>query len=251
MEVELSEDQVQLFTAIVTASRSAKREFYVARYTGGSFLEHPGLPEGKLEVYWPDLLALLELGLATITSHDSRTGNPSMFDVSPYGLHVFTVIHSQKAAAETVEDEIRRYLDADTFSRRFTGAHSKWSTAVELLWAEDVDSHLTEIGHCCREAMQEFADVVCAELPIHGESSKANTVRRIRSAVDARSASLGSSAAAMLDALLVYWGTVSDLAQRQEHAGAKEGESVGWEDARRLVFQTANVMFELGHALVI
>lgn len=53
----------------------------------------------------------------------------------------------------------------------------------------------------------------------------------------------------MLDALVVYWGTVSDLIQRQEHGAQKEGEALRWEDGRRVVFQTAVVMFEIAHTV--
>jgi hypothetical protein len=49
--------------------------------------------------------------------------------------------------------------------------------------------------------------------------------------------------------LLAYFGTVSDLIQRQEHGAQKEGEGLMWEDARRVVFQTALVMFELDRVL--
>ena len=54
-----------------------------------------------------------------------------------------------------------------------------------------------------------------------------------------------SSVRAHLDAVIVYWGTVSDLVQRQEHGAAKEGEALTWEDARRVVFQTVNLFHEL------
>jgi hypothetical protein len=53
----------------------------------------------------------------------------------------------------------------------------------------------------------------------------------------------------MLDALLAYWGTTSDLAQRQEHGAQKEGEVLTWEDSRRLVFHTAIVMVEIDRTL--
>ena len=52
---------------------------------------------------------------------------------------------------------------------------------------------------------------------------------------------VGERDRAFLDALLTYWGTVSDLVQRQEHGAKKEGEPLMWEDARRVVFQTAIV----------
>ena len=49
---------------------------------------------------------------------------------------------------------------------------------------------------------------------------------------------------------MTYWGTVSDLVQRQEHGAQREGKQLVWEDARRVVFQTANVMFEIDRSLM-
>jgi hypothetical protein len=59
---------------------------------------------------------------------------------------------------------------------------------------------------------------------------------------------VGKTHQAFLDALLAYWGTVSDLVQRQEHGGLREREPLTWEDTRRVVFQTAIVMFEIAQA---
>jgi hypothetical protein len=74
-------------------------------------------------------------------------------------------------------------------------------------------------------------------------------VARIRSVLQQHAAKLGTTAAPFLDALLVYWGTVSDLVQRQEHGAQKEGRPLVWEDGRRVVFQTAIVMFEVDRTL--
>jgi hypothetical protein len=52
-----------------------------------------------------------------------------------------------------------------------------------------------------------------------------------------------------LEALIAYWGTVSDLIQRQEHGSQKEGKELVWEDGRRVVFQTAMVMLEFDKSL--
>lgn len=54
---------------------------------------------------------------------------------------------------------------------------------------------------------------------------------------------------AYLDALLEYWRSVSGLIQRQEHGNQKVGSELTWEDARRAVFQTGIVLFELDRAL--
>ena len=60
---------------------------------------------------------------------------------------------------------------------------------------------------------------------------------------------MGTTVKPFIDALIVYWGTLDDLVQRQEHGAQKEGEALSWEDARRLVFQTINVMVELRRTL--
>ena len=52
-----------------------------------------------------------------------------------------------------------------------------------------------------------------------------------------------------LDALIRYWGTVSDLVQRQVHDATREGASLTVEDSRRVVFQTAMVMYEVDRAV--
>jgi hypothetical protein len=47
---------------------------------------------------------------------------------------------------------------------------------------------------------------------------------------------LGSTGKQFLDALVAYWGTVSDLVQRQEHGAQKEVSNLVWGDGRRVVF---------------
>ena len=49
---------------------------------------------------------------------------------------------------------------------------------------------------------------------------------------------------------MAYWGTLSDLVQRQEHGAAKEGEPLTWEDGQRVVFHTAIVMWEIDRSLL-
>lgn len=52
-----------------------------------------------------------------------------------------------------------------------------------------------------------------------------------------------------VESLVAYWDTVSDLAQRQEHGGHRDAEPLTHEDARRLVLQTAVMMFEVRRRL--
>jgi hypothetical protein len=51
------------------------------------------------------------------------------------------------------------------------------------------------------------------------------------------------------EALVAYWGTVSDLANRQAHGARREKETLKVEDARRLIFHTMLVMFEVDRLL--
>jgi hypothetical protein len=154
------------------------------------------------------------------------------------------------APAQQLQEELVRYLDAEGFQRRYPEAYRKWFQAAEKLWSSDSEQQLTQIGHLCREAIQEFAAVLVEK---HGLAAlipdKAKNVARIKAVLDRHASTLGTTVAPFLDALLAYWRTVSDLVQRQEHGGQKEGRPLIWEDGRRVVFQSAVVMFEIDRTL--
>ena len=114
---------------------------------------------------------------------------------------------------------------------------------------EDSGDHLTAIGHKAREAMQEFATALVGRYrPPDANADPTRTLDRISAVLQMYKRDLGKRRIALLDALFDYWRAVVDLVQRQEHGGQKEGEPLGWEDGRRVVFQTANVMVELHRA---
>ncbi len=99
--------------------------------------------------------------------------------------------------------------------------------------------------------MQEFADQLYFE--VLGEKStapKSHTVKRIKKVLQESTPESGRTVIKFLEALVPFWGTVSDLVQRQEHGAQKDtGEEINWEDSRRVVFQTANIMYELHRTL--
>jgi len=98
--------------------------------------------------------------------------------------------------------------------------------------------------------MQEFADVIIQRYsPPNAPSDKTKIINRIRAVLNTQAQKLGSTEKAFLEALLAYWGTVSDLVQRQEHGGQKEGSPLLWIDSRRVVFQIAIIMFEIDGVL--
>jgi len=98
--------------------------------------------------------------------------------------------------------------------------------------------------------MQEFV-ASCVERfnPPGIDQDKARTVSRLKAVLNHCTQKLGKTEQSFLDALTAYWGEVNDLIQRQEHGAQKEGQQLIWEDGRRVVFQTAVVMFEVDRAL--
>jgi hypothetical protein len=140
-------------------------------------------------------------------------------------------------------------LDADALQRSYPEAHRKWADAAERLSRSDSQQQLTTIGHLCREAIQEFATALVEQhRPPGVDQDKAHDINRIQAVLDQHRSALGTTAA-LLDAFVSYWRAVSGLVQRQEHGAQKEGRPLVWEDGRRVVFQTAVVMFEIDRAL--
>jgi hypothetical protein len=76
----------------------------------------------------------------------------------------------------------------------------------------------------------------------------AGTKTKIRAVFDAQDG-LSRDKRFVADKLVDYWHAVSNLAQRQEHAASRDREPLTDDDARRLVFQTLNVMVEIDRAL--
>jgi hypothetical protein len=122
---------------------------------------------------------------------------------------------------------------------------TKWCRAEELLWRDLDFRSATTIGHLCREALQDFFGDIVMQLGIgEVDPDKSHTVARAKAMLAHVKSELGDTSAAFLDALLVYSGTLSDLVQRQEHGAQREDEDLIWDDARRVVFYTALVMYE-------
>ncbi len=177
------------------------------------------------------------------------SGILAVFSVMPRGIQHYQEIKQRAPAVNTVEDAIQRFLTAPEFKLSHAVAYSKWEQACKALWGAESTEQLTTIGHLCREAMQEFASSLAVQHHIDVSQIKPEkTVDRLRSILKSRGR-LGDTEAAFLDAVIPYWGVVSDLVQRQEHGGLREREPVTWEDARRVVFQTCVVMFELSRSL--
>jgi hypothetical protein len=248
--VRLEQPQVTLLLDLFEASRrQPQREFVgvtaMQMYPKFS-IQHPGLQSG----YRAQLADLQELeSQELIRLRVNATRDVLHFSVRPKGTTFYSEVRRQNGMpVENMEAGMRRFLDQQPFQDTFPGAYQKWAQAERLLWGADSQDQLTAIGHHCREAMQEFATALVTLREVRGANrNPANTIARLQAAI--RAGVGGETLPPFLEALVAYWGTVSDLAQRQEHGAQREGRALTWEDARRVVFQTMCVMYEIDRAL--
>jgi hypothetical protein len=145
----------------------------------------------------------------------------------------------------SVERLIENYVDEGNFRKRHPDAYDKWNDA-QVLFRAGPARYATQIGHSCREALAGLASTLTSRHGIDIAKST-GTVEKLRAV--SRLSTHSHTEGAFLNALLAYWRAVSDLAQRQEHAGLRESEPPTDEDGRRLLFQTLLVMYEVDRAI--
>lgn len=250
--VILEPEQKELLIHIVEAARNTPKErrmkFMLINNLGGASLIHPGWKRKDVDVYEGDINVLANEGIIN-TSYGSK-GTLS-FDISPFGFKYYEHLKSELGQPlERAEETVNRYINGPGFIQKYPAAYKKWAEAESILWSTDSEEQLTTIGHLCREAVQEFATaLVDRHKPVGVEPEITKTVSRIRSVLNTKTESLGTTVKPLMEALIAYWGTASDLIQRQEHGGQKKGKPLIWEDGRRVVFNSAIVMAEIDRAL--
>lgn len=247
----LLSEQRELFMQLVEASlrqpRDDKRPFLLAITNESEDIIHSSLPGGYVRSNEEDVETLARNGLISAKRPQKYTVS---FYVTPEGFAYYNELKTQGAGpVEQVETDLRHLFDSTAFRQRYPEAHKKWVSAEKLLWT-DTEQALSTIGHLCREAMQEFATVLVERFePADASTNKQADVNRIKAVVGAQEARLGTTRTALMDALIAYWGTLTDMVQRQEHAGGKEGEPVTWEDARSVLVHTLVVFAEFDRSL--
>lgn len=253
MTIPLEDEQKDLLAKFVEAHRKAPRDarghFIVIESHSepqATFL-HSRAPGIQFEGALSDAEVLARFGLL----QQGWSGRTQTFLVLPAAIELYEQMRCAAPATKVIEDEIRRYLDDQGFTRRHPTAFAQSEQAAALLWAADSARQYTTIGHLCREAIQAFAGSLAKACKVElAERDPTKTVKRLREIVAAQQRErIGEKEASFLDAVVGYWVTVLDLVQRQEHGAQREGKPLAWEDARRVVFQTLIVMFELDRAV--
>jgi hypothetical protein len=242
--VELEPEQVQLFYYMVEAARQAPREergWYAFAVGGGTeILQGPG---GQREVILSDVHELERLGLLRPVP---RTDGGYL--IPPEGYRRYAEMKREEGQPfERVEEQPQRFFEGQAFQEAFPRAYALWGEAEGLLWSAESDTDFTTIGHKAREAMQAFAtELVERYRPPEVEPSPVLVNKRLGAVIAAFEPRLGERRAALLRALGDYSEATMGVIQRQEHGGQKEGQPLVWQDARRVVFHVAVVMFEFG-----
>lgn len=252
--MDLETHQLELLTRLVTAQRStppAERHLFLIAHTmsdrPGVELFHPAISHDAPRVFEGDVHTLERMGVVAFIDVNGHEG----FYVTNAGFKIHDrLMMGRGESHQRVQAVIREYLESSDFRARHPRAFDRWREAEGLLWNDNADNSATTIGHLSREAMQEFVtSLVDRFRPDNVEPDKAKTVSRLRTVLQTMRGALDERTSAVLDALVVYYGALSDLVQRQEHGGQKEGVPLTWQDSRRVVFQLAVVMFEVDSAL--
>jgi hypothetical protein len=243
-DLGLEKGQEDLLSDLVDADRRVEdnyHQFILAGVDSGYILIHPKLDNREVDA--GDVRTLHEHGLLRQLPTSGRQPN---YEVTPVGRRYYAWMKGRQGdALEAVEVEVRRFLDAATFQEHHATAYEQWVDAERALWAAEGPAELSALGHACRGSLELFiTDLVTKYQPANVNPDPQKTVDRLRSVMSVAGISQTVDAFS-----IAYFGTVWDLVQRQEHGAQKEGKALTEEDARRCVFQTALVMFELDRSV--
>ncbi|BAS29370.1 hypothetical protein [Limnochorda pilosa] len=241
---ELTPDQLELLQGLADAVRRVPKgqpkEFLASSDQEGSEVlalaghyRHHGVSPSDLE-------ELADQGLVRIT--ERRRYGDLLFSVTNRGMQVAGL----GSPAALVERRVR--FVQDRLPEPYRLAQDLMDQAASRLSDAHDEHDYSEIGHKCREAMQEFAEQLYQQVvPASQQRTlpKDKTVDRTRAVLETWKPEAGDTTVALLDALLVYWGAVSDLGHKVEHRSQKAGRPLTLQDAERAVLYTYLVMAEL------
>jgi len=247
----LEPEQEALLATMCEAARSVSRERrgwfnYSAEAAARDRLIGTGLPDDGIPVVPGDIPILQRVGFVIVGS-----GDFPQVTITPEGFaHWEEQRRRIGEPIQRVEAAVRQYLDAEMFREHYGAAYDKWVQAEDLALSSDSPAQLTAVGHHCREALQLFATaLVERHNPPDVDQNTDHDINRVQAVLDQHAEKVGTSVRPFIDAMMAYWRATSGLAQRQEHGAQKANEPLAGEDARRVVFHTAIVMFEVARVV--
>jgi len=251
---ELEAHQNIIISFIVEAYRSMPVEkrmvFIVTTCSSGTSIGIPSLPNSSLDVSIVDLKILDAAGYIKIEKYFYPSIEYS-FHPTAKGIKYYEYLKQNYIGSfQQIDSEIKNYLSNSNFSVRYQIAFAKWKEAENLLWKAENQINYSTIGHLCRESVQEFIDTLIIRYNLTDKyPDKAQTKNRFYGIINYNRNLLGKTLQNFLEAILDYWNNLIDIIQRQEHSGLKDGEKLGFEDARRVVFHTAILLFEVSRTI--
>lgn len=165
--------------------------------------------------------------------------------VTAEGLRLSGSEHRAQTHGRLVEQLVGSIDEADLESR-YRDAFETWEAAVGLFGLDPI-RHARRIGEDCRASLAAFADAALRRYRVEAPGN-AGTVSKLRALLGAVGPD-SHAVSAHHHALVSYWGTVSDLDQRQAHEASRERDRLAREDARRAILYTLLVMVEVDRAL--
>jgi hypothetical protein len=167
--------------------------------------------------------------------------------VSPLVLRATYKKELEARHAQALVHGALTYLDERRFRAEYPRAYERWLVAVTL-FEENAELHADRIGDECRKALAEYANEVVRAFGLDVRPGS-GTHEKLRTALRSRTAS--ATATGVAAALVRYWKETSGAAQGLAHAASRRPDQrqLGYEDARRVVFNTLFVMNETDHAL--
>jgi len=252
----LEKEQQDLFRQITEIVKSVPRNERMSIHLIQTAIDYNILiPSKKFscseieEVSSGDIQSLINYGLL---DYDKSCTSRSLLYITPIGFKYYEFLVSQIGdIVERIESHITNYLNLNAFEKKYPLTVNRIRAAEELLWKSDSMEKFTQIGHLCREAVQHFAEVLYRSNFGRDSSYPLNkTVIRLREIVEFKKENNSKSLTSFLDSLIVYWGELNDLVQKQEHGAEKElNEVLTWEESRRVLFQTLTLVYELDRSL--
>ena len=192
-------------------------------------------------------LQLRETGYLGPTT--TRTGGDGV-------IHVELTEYGREVAREDADPmhevymAVRRLFGSDDFSRAYPGAFAPWADAERLLFGDQPESQLANIGFSCRDAVQGFAGELQERYPpALPDPDATHAKNRLRAVIATYKPRIGDRRATTLERMLDLWDADVDLIQRQTHANEREGKPLGVNDGRRVVALTMFLMIEFATIL--